>query len=71
MVYLSYFFVIITIIGLVLNVKKNKYNFYFLMSANLFFIINGILNNSMYEIFLFSAYFCLGIYGMIEWNKKQ
>ena len=57
--------------GVVLNIKKNRACFAIWACTNLFWCIYDFMIGAWAQSALFAVYFCLAIWGIIEWRKDS
>jgi nicotinamide riboside transporter PnuC len=68
---LQWFFVIVSIIGTVLNVYKNNYCFVLWAITNFFWVGINFYKHEYAQSFLFLIYFILAILGLWQWRKGK
>ena len=61
----------ISIVGVVLNIKKRKECFIIWAGTNFAWALYDYLIGAYAQSFLFGIYFCLAIWGIMEWNKSK
>jgi len=61
---------LLSLTGVVLNIKKNKLCFVCWIASNLCWMIIDLKKGIPEQAALFFVYFCLSVYGLIEWTKK-
>lgn len=57
----------LALIGVVLNLKKDKRCFYFWSLTNAAFAVESFLVGALNMTFLFSIYFVLALWGIYKW----
>ena len=62
---------LLSLIGAVLNVKKNIFCFHIWILSNVFLITINVIQHSYSEITLWVIYTIINIYGIFEWRKKN
>jgi len=62
---------IISIIGVILNIYKNRYGFVLWMIANAFWCVIDFKQGIPAQSVLFVVYFFLALWGWITWSGKQ
>jgi nicotinamide riboside transporter PnuC len=70
---MSWIVALISIVGIILNIYKNKYCFAIWMVTNFSWMIIDFYKGIYSQAFLFLIYFILAIYGFVKWiidNKK-
>ncbi len=60
---------VLSIIGVVLNIKKNKYCFIIWTITNGSWCIYDFIIGAYAQSFLFLIYFILAIWGIYEWKR--
>lgn len=61
---------IASLIGVILNIKKNRYCFYIWAVTNAAWTVIDLHAGIYAQSTLFFVYFCLAIYGIYEWRRK-
>ncbi len=59
----------LTVIGVVLNVKKHRSCFFIWSLTNIFWVIYNYSTGSYAQSAVFAVYFCLAIWGIIRWGR--
>ena len=62
---------ILSIVGVVLNIKKKKICFLIWIVTNTSWMIIDYLEGLYSQSALFLVYLILAFYGLIEWNRKK
>jgi nicotinamide riboside transporter PnuC len=62
---------ILSLIGVILNIKKNKICFIVWSFTNLSWFIIDLYKQIYMQAFLFLVYFILALYGIYEWSKRN
>lgn len=62
---------LLSIIGVILNIYKNKYCFIIWSITNFLWMIIDFYCKLYSQSFLFMIYFILAIYGLIKWLKDD
>ena len=70
MLILSILATILSIVGVILNIKKRKECFSIWVFSNICWIIYAYQLKLYLQILLFFVYLLLAIWGLIEWNKN-
>ncbi len=60
-----------SIIGTVANIKKKRWCFYIWVVTNFLWMSINLYIKFYPQAFLFFIYFCLAIWGIIEWKTKR
>lgn len=68
--HMKWLFVILSLVGSYLNIRNNKYCFFFWLSCDSFFAYKHIMNREYDEALLFIIYGLFAIYGYSQWCKK-
>jgi hypothetical protein len=66
---MSWIFTVLSLIGVVLNIYKNKYCFVIWTLTNGFWCIYDYHNGLYSQSLLFLIYFILAIWGLIKWKN--
>ena len=59
-----------SLVGTVLNIKKNKACFIIWTVTNAFWAVYDFWIGAYAQAALFATYFCLALWGMWEWRKE-
>lgn len=62
---------ILSLIGVVLNIKKRKECFLVWGFTNFVWMVYDFRIGAKEQAFLFFVYFLLAIYGLVEWGKNK
>jgi len=68
---LTFIITFFSIIGVYLNIKKNKLCFIIWSMTNFAWMIIDFKAGLYSQSLLFALYFILAIYGLYEWRKKK
>ena len=68
---LSWISTVLSVIGVVLNIRKKRSCFYFWTVANLIWIYVSLKQKIYAQTFLFLVYLALSIWGFFVWKKEQ
>lgn len=68
---LTWFMVVIALIGTYLNAKKSIHGFYFWVFSNTVFTLICFGQKFYPQAFLFGVYTLLAIKGIFEWSKSE
>ena len=61
----------LSIAGTVMNIQKDRRCFYLWSATNLFWAVYDFSIGAIAQATLFFVYFCLAIWGIIEWKKEK
>jgi hypothetical protein len=61
---------LVSMIGVVMNIKKRKESFIIWMFTNFIWAVYDLSIKAYAQSFLFFVYFILAIWGIYEWRKK-
>jgi len=67
---LSYFVTLIAIIGIVLNIRKNRICFLAWMISNSYFCSLNFEQGNPAQAINFAVFLVFSIYGFFEWGRK-
>jgi nicotinamide riboside transporter PnuC len=70
MIILWWLTAILSVIGSVLNVRKNRLCFIFWLISNALWIIENIITHSYYQLPMWITYMAISIWGIIAWRKN-
>ena len=62
---------ILSLIGVILNVKKRKEGFIFWSISNAFWCGHNFNISEYYQSFLYLVYLGLAIWGLFEWSRSN
>lgn len=62
---------VFSILGVVLNIYKNKYCFIIWAVTNFSWMCVDFYYKIYSQAFLFLVYFCLAIFGLIKWYREE
>jgi len=65
--FIAYF---ISLVGTVLNIKKNRWCFVFWSAGNILYIANGLLTQQWSIVTMFVSNTIVAIIGFIQWTKE-
>ncbi|MEM4270911.1 MAG: nicotinamide mononucleotide transporter [Candidatus Pacearchaeota archaeon] len=68
---ISFFVAILAIIGVILNIRKNKICFIIWFFTNFTWVIIDYLRGIYGQAALFVFYTALSVYGFIKWRKEE
>lgn len=66
---MTWMLVVLSIVGVILNIYHHRYGFLFWMIANLGWMIIDFLHELYAQAFLFGVYFLLAFWGWLAWEK--
>jgi nicotinamide riboside transporter PnuC len=66
---MSYVIAVLSLIGVILNIKKIKYGFVVWIFTNAYWCIHDFSSGQYAQSGLFFVYFILAVWGVIEWSK--
>lgn len=61
---------VMSLVGVVLNIKKRKECFYVWGVTNFAWMVYDFYIGAYSQSFLFAVYFLLAVWGIYEWNKE-
>ena len=62
---------VLSVIGVVLNARKDIRGFYFWIFGNLGWVVVNLHKGIYAQVALFAFYFLMCIYGIYTWRKKE
>jgi len=62
---------ILSIIGVILNIYKNKWCFILWAITNFFWVVIDYQQGLYAQAFLFTVYFVLALWGLYRWKKEE
>jgi nicotinamide riboside transporter PnuC len=65
--FIAYF---ISLIGTILNIKKNRWCFIFWSVSNVLYITNGLMTGQWSIVTMFVSNTIVAIFGFIQWTKE-
>ena len=71
MIFLSYLFTVIAIIGGIFNARGSIYGFYLWLLSNGYFVLDGLIYKRYYQVILFGVYSITTIYGIKKWKGRK
>ena len=67
---MTWIITLLSIIGVILNIKKNKYCFIIWACTNFTWMMVDFHAGLYAQAFLFLVYFVLALWGIYEWRKR-
>lgn len=67
----TWFFVVVVLVGLFLNARRHWSGFIFWMVSNVYWFWHTYRIGQHAQAVLFAVYFCFSAYGIWSWRKKQ
>ncbi len=69
--FISWIVTILSIVGVILNIKKLRICFVIWIVTNGFWMIYDFVNGLYSQSLLFLIYLILAVWGVIEWKRKK
>ena len=68
---MTWIITVMSIIGVILNIRKNKICFVIWTFTNFSWMCIDFYHGLYSQAFLFAVYFILSLYGLWEWSRKK